>query len=297
MKKFIIAGIGELLWDVLQGTEVIGGAPVNFAYHVQALGAKGIPISTVGRDPRGEKGIDELEKRGLDTMAISVSEYFATGYVTATVDEEGKATYSFPDDVAWDHLHLNDYVEKVRNDLDAVCFGSLAQRSEHSRREIYSFLDNLNEKTVKIFDVNLRQNFYSLEILEASLKRADILKLNDEELPVLAKLFGVTGKNENWLSVLIKRYQLEMAILSRGSKGSLLLTPENSSEHPGFSTNIVDTIGAGDAFTAAAIIGYLLGYPLGEINEKANKLAAYVCSQQGGMAPVPDFLKMIPAAG
>jgi fructokinase len=291
MKKFTIAGIGELLWDVLPDGEVIGGAPVNFAYHVTALGAKGVPISTIGRDPRGEKALAELQQRGVDISAISISEDFPTGYVTATIDEEGKAGYSFPDEVAWDHLLVNAHAEKLRDTLDAICFGSLAQRTEHSRRVIHGFLDTLRPETVKIFDINLRQDFYSGKVIDASLKRTDILKMNEEELPILAGLLELKGPCEKWLSALVKRYHLRMAILSRGDKGSLLLTPESSSDHLGIVTHIEDTIGAGDSFTAAVTIGYLRGLPLNEINEQANRIAAYVCSQRGGMPHMPAILK------
>ena len=289
--NYIIAGIGELLWDVLPKTEEIGGAPVNFAYHVTALGSKGIPVSTIGRDTRGERALAELQKRGIDTAAISILDDFATGYVTAVVDEEGKATYRFPDDVAWDHLQLNKYAEILPDTLDAVCFGSLAQRSEHSRRVIHGFLDNLRPETVKVFDINFRQDFYSREVIESSLQRTDILKLNEEELPVLARLLELNGSSDIWLTRLVKRYRLKMAILSRGGQGSLLVTPETSSEHPGIVTHIEDTIGAGDSFTAAATIGFLQGLTLEEISEKANRIAAYVCSQQGGMPPMSEFLK------
>ncbi len=290
MKKFTIAGIGELLWDVLPEGEIIGGAPVNFAYHVTALGTRGIPISTIGRDARGRKALAELQNRGVDISAISIAEDFVTGYVTATVDEEGKASYIFPDDVAWDHLLINEYAASLRDTLDAVCFGSLAQRSEHSRRAIHGFLDALRQETVKIFDINLRQNFYAREVIDPSLRRTDILKLNEEELPVLANLLELPGPDEKWLAALVKRYDLQMAILSRGDGGSLLLTPESSSDHKGIVTNIMDTIGAGDSFTAAATIGYLQGLPLDEINEQANRIAAYVCSQRGGMPHMPEVL-------
>lgn len=292
MKKFTIAGIGELLWDVLPEAEVIGGAPVNFAYHVTALGAKGIPISTIGNDVRGGKALEELQKRGVETSAISITEDFATGYVTATLDNEGKASYNFPDDVAWDHLQINEYAENLRNVLDAVCFGSLAQRSEHSRRAIYGFLDTLGKETLKVFDINLRQEFYSEKVVVNSLTRTDILKLNEEELPILADLIDLNGPSDKWLQVLVEKYHLQMAILSRGGSGSLLLTPKSSSDHPGVVTHIKDTIGAGDSFTAAVTIGFLQGLPLNEINENANRIAAYVCSQRGGMPPMPEFLKV-----
>lgn len=291
MKRFIIAGIGEILWDVLPESEVIGGAPVNFAYHVTALGAKGVPVSTIGRDLRGERALVELQMRGVDISAISILDEFATGYVTVFVDEEGKAIYDFPHDLAWDHLLINEYAENLQGQLDAVCFGTLAQRSPHSRRTIHAFLDNLRPETVKVFDINLRQDFYSAQVIEDSLQRTDVLKLNEEELPVLANLLALRGPTDQWLSVLVQQYGLAMAILSRGDKGSILQTSENCSKHLGIITHVEDTIGAGDAFTAAVTIGYLQGLALRDINEQANRVAAYVCSQRGGMPPMPDFFQ------
>lgn len=290
MKQYTIAGIGELLWDVLPDGEVIGGAPVNFAYHVSALGAKGIPITTIGGDARGQKALAELQKRGVDIAAIAISDEYPTGYVSVVLDKEGKASYLFPDELAWDHLLINDYAARLNTRLDAICFGSLAQRSERSRQVIYEYLNSLRPETVKVFDINLRQDFYSGQVIENSLAQADILKLSEEELPVLADLLALQESSDTWLQVLIKRYDLAMAILSRGDKGSLLLTPDNYSEHPGIVTQVEDTIGAGDSFTAATIIGYLRGLPLDEINEQANRVAAYVCSQQGGMPHLPEFL-------
>jgi fructokinase len=292
MKKHIIAAIGEILWDVLPTAETLGGAPTNFTYHVTALAARGIPISTIGNDLRGEKALAELQLHGVETAGISVAEGLVTGYVEVRVDRDGLATYNFPAEVAWDHLQVNDFAHVIRDKLDAVCFGSLAQRSEDSRRTILAFLDGLKKETVRVFDVNLRQNFYSRDIIEASLDRTDILKLNDEELPVLAELLGFREKeSEKRLRMLVDGYRLDLAILSRGGGGSLLMTRTDSSDHPGIATRVVDTIGAGDAFTAAATIGYLERMALGEINEKANRLAAYVCTQQGAMPHIPENLK------
>lgn len=288
--QLVIAGIGELLWDVLPDAEVIGGAPVNFTYHVTALGARGIPITTIGDDARGKKALAELQKRGVDIAGIAVSDGYPTGFVSVVLDKEGKASYVFPDQVAWDHLLINDYAASLNSNLDAICFGSLAQRSELSRRVIYTYLDSLRSETMKIFDINFRQDFYSRQVIENSLVRTDILKLSEEELPVLADLLALQGSSDAWLQVLVKRYDLAMAILSRGDRGSLLLTPDTYSEHSGIVTQVADTIGAGDSFTAAAIIGYLRGLPLDQINEQANRVAAYVCSQQGGMPQLPEFL-------
>jgi len=293
MKKHTIAGIGELLWDVLPKGEKIGGAPVNFCYYVNALGAKGIPVSTVGRDDRGKRALDLLQQYGLNIAGISVSDEHCTGYVNASLDKEGAAIYRLPKEVAWDHLNINEYADNAKIHLDAVCFGTLAQRSKVSCKAIHTFLNDLPLQTVKIFDANIRQNFFSREIIDASLKHTDILKINDEELKIIAGLIDVNGSEQKLLKVLITRYCLDMVILTRGGNGSLLMTPDEFSEHQGVHTQIIDTIGAGDSFTAATIIGHLNGFSLNEISDRANHIAAHVCSYRGAMAPLPGELRNI----
>lgn len=296
MKRFAIGAIGELLWDVLPTAEVLGGAPMNFAYQVTALGARGYPISAVGDDLRGARALAELRRRGVETAGISVVAGQATGHVDAVLDPDGVATYRFPAEVAWDHLRINDFARDLQSRLDAICFGSLAQRSAESRRVIGDYLQGLRPETVRICDINLRQELYSRQIVEASLGFADILKLNEEELPVLARLLGLGGgSTDQWLRLLLQRYGLRLAILTRGRRGSLLLTPAGRSDHPGIAADPAagaDTIGAGDAFTAAVTVGYLAGMTLDRINDLANRLAAYVCSRQGAMPDLPDSLKM-----
>jgi fructokinase len=293
MPDIRIAGLGEVLWDVLPDGEEIGGAPMNFAYHVNALGARGLPVSTVGDDERGRKALAELGRRGLDVAAISVDPARPTGYVPAQVDARGVARYVFPDDVAWDNLTLNEAALSQAAHLDAVCFGTLAQRSPASRKAIQRFMDAMPEAALKVFDVNLRQTFYSKEIIEASLKRANVLKLSDEELPVLREMFSLEGDEAHVLHALLRRNCLKLAALTRGSGGALLVALDEISEHPGVSAKVADTIGAGDAFTAATVVGLLLDKDLAEINERANALAAYVCSRAGAMPPIPKELKMM----
>lgn len=295
MKTFTIAGIGEILWDVLPETEVLGGAPVNFAYHITALGAVGIPISTVGDDDRGTKALQELTRNGVNISAISFSTDYPTGFVDVQINTEGVATYCFPDNVAWDHLNINKAASELQNDLDAVCFGSLAQRSGQSHQVIQRFLSGLNTKTLKIYDVNLRQSFYSLKIVEESMSQANIVKLNDDELSVLVQLLGLDPDERSALGTLLTKFSLEMVILTRGGEGSLIMTPNQISEHQGIKIRVVDTIGAGDSFTAAVAIGFLRQLPLNEIHTKASELAAYVCSRRGAMVAVPSELAMIPA--
>lgn len=295
MKQYTIGAIGEMLWDVLPEREVLGGAPANFAYHVTALGARGIPLSTVGNDPRGARAVALLQGRGVETAGISVTREWPTGYVAISLDADGIATYSFPAEVAWDHLEVNDFARGLGKKLDAVCFGTLAQRSAESRRTILAYLDSLRPETVRVYDINLRQHFFSREIVEASLDRADILKLNDEELPVLVTLLGLaqgSGSVTALLDRLLERFGLQLVILTRGGGGSLLVSRTATSDQPGIAVNIVDTIGAGDAFCAAVTIGWLRRMDLERINAMASRLAAYVCSRRGAMPEIPENLRM-----
>ena len=291
MNQAKIAGIGELLWDVLPDSELLGGAPINFAYHVSALGAEAVAISTIGNDSRGENALYELQNRGVDTSYISVLEQLPTGYVTARVDGKGIATYEFPDDVAWDHLAINTAAQQCAAELNAICFGTLAQRSDSARLAIQHYLKTTSEKTVKVCDLNLRQNFYSRTTIETSLKLSTVLKLNNDELTFLSSLFLLDGAEHEQLEALRKYFDLELVIMTKGSNGSILITEDEMSRHQGIATEIVDTIGAGDSFTAAVVTGLLFNKTLHEINEKANRLAAYVCSQSGAMPPVPQHYR------
>lgn len=284
MNAPVIVGIGEILFDILEESEELGGAPANFAYHVNKLGAKGYAISTVGNDPRGEQALEQLRLRNLSTDCITVIDGVQTGYVRATLDSEGVASYTFPDDIAWDHLTLNERALSIAGQVAGVCFGSLAQRSPRSRQEIYRFLDLTPGDALKVFDLNLRQTFYTPDIILQSLGYADILKLNDEELPVLAALLGIKGSDREILTVLMQRFDLRLAALTRGGQGSLLVSPQGYSDHPGVKTaKVIDTIGAGDAFTAAIVIYLLNGDTLDILNDKANRVAALVCAEKGAM--------------
>ncbi len=289
----VIAGIGEILFDVLHDSEELGGAPINFAYHVNSLGAKGYAISTIGDDVRGREVLNELRRRQLSTECITVIDRYPTGYVEAHLDAAGVATYDFPDDTAWDHLTVNDFAVQIAGRLACVCFGSLVQRSEISRKELVRFLELTPSTTLKVFDLNLRQDFYSKDVVLQSLRYADILKLNDDELPVLAAMLGLTGDDRSMLGAVVAEYNLKLAALTRGGKGSLLVSAGHYSDHPGIrAEKIADTIGAGDAFTAATVISFLKGYELDRINEKANRVAAWVCSQKGAMPEMPASFRI-----
>lgn len=292
MGKWVLAGIGELLWDVLEGSEELGGAPMNFAYHAGSLGGEGHAISTVGDDRRGKAALAELGARGVACDHITVLPGAVTGYVLARVDGAGVASYEFPDNVAWDNLTLGEHTLELAANLDAVCFGSLGQRDPRARAVIMDFLKRTGENTLKVFDMNLRQRFYTPEILRQSMTVADVVKLNDDELAHVVELDSLAGNTLAVLQALRDRYNLRLAVLTRGDKGSLLVSTDQVSEHPGQVATVVDTIGAGDSFTAATVLGLLAGMDLDAINDHANRVAAYVCSQQGAMAPLPAGLRI-----
>ncbi len=290
--QLIVAGIGEVLWDILETSEELGGAPVNFAYHITMLGGYGLPVSSIGSDERGQRTLHALEQRKLPITAISEDPDHPTGVVLAKLDANGVATYEFPDAVAWDYLRLTPAALETASSLRAVCFGSLAQRSPETRKAIQHFLELTPSNGLRIFDLNLRQDFYTPPILESSLRQSDVLKLNDDELYILARLLDLHGNDCEQLATLLSRYTLKLVALTRGRHGSLIITPDALVEHPGIPSRVADTIGAGDAFTAAITLGMLLQHSPEAISEHANKLAAYVCSQSGAMPPIPEKFKL-----
>lgn len=289
---FRVAGIGELLFDLIDGAEHLGGAPLNFACHAASFGARGMVISSIGDDERGARGEKILMQRGIDTSGISVVSEYPTGTVVAQLDQQGVASYHFPDDVAWDHLVVNNAARSAAGGLDAVCFGSLVQRTAFSHNALLSYLDLLPPKTLKVFDVNLRQQFYSTEIIEASLERCDIVKLNEEELSVMAEMFGLAGNPSHILNALVEKHALKMGILTLGGEGSVIVGEDGESTHPGHPGPLVDTIGAGDSFTAVVTLGYLAGLSLDEMNDHANRVAAWVCGQHGATPVLPPELRI-----
>ena len=256
-KRPLVAGLGELLWDVVGDDETLGGAPINFAYHAAQLGAAALAISTIGDDLRGKRAVSRLAEHGVVTDHLTVLEGVPTGYVQASVDAHGVADYLFPDEVAWDRITIKPATEALAPQLEAICFGSLAQRSQHSRTAIHRFLESLPAGVLKIFDLNISQRFYSEEIIRESLTRANILKLNDDEIDLLARMENFEGSTEQYLTSLVERYQLSLGVLTRGDGGSLLVSPTALSNHRGLQTEVVDTIGAGDSFTAVIAMGML----------------------------------------
>ncbi len=231
MQKPIIVGIGEVLWDVFGDRETLGGAPINFAYYASALGAEGLAVSAVGNDKRGKLALAELKTLGVSTEFVTVLPDKKTGYVQVLVDEQGVASYLFPDDVAWDNIALDSQAKQLAARADAICFGSLAQRSTVSRQSISEFIDLTSTDTLKVFDLNLRQQFYSKEIIEQSFGITDVLKLNDEELVVVSQLFSLEGDMVEQLRALVGLYGLQLVVLTRGEKGSILVTASEINNH------------------------------------------------------------------
>jgi fructokinase len=289
--KFVLVGLGEILWDMLPEGKQLGGAPTNFAYHAQALGGKGYVVSCVGNDEPGGEILSVVEGIGLDKQYIAVDENHPTGTVTIELDNEGKPNYVIHENVAWDFIPSNWGLMELAAKTDCVCFGSLCQRSEVSRETVRNFLGATNERCLRIFDINLRQKFYSREIIDSMLGISNVLKLNDEELPVVTEMLGIEGDQTKVLSRLAARYGLRLIALTKGAEGSRLYTDEEDFHCEGIAPGkIADTVGAGDSFTAAIAMGLLRGDGLEEINNFANRLASFVCTQNGATPRLPEDL-------
>lgn len=287
-QRYLIVGLGELLWDLLPGGAQLGGAPANFAYATAMLGDGGLVASRIGSDGRGKQATALLQKAGLSTAHLQLDEVRPTGTVEVELGAQGKPAYTITEAVAWDFLQWTADWQQLAARADAVCFGSLAQRSPQSRHTIRQFLRATRRDALRVFDVNLRAPFYSAEVVAESLQLAEVLKLNDEELPVLMKLCGLQGAgDEDCLRCLLQTFELQLVCMTRGDRGSLLVTQEASVAHTGFRTAVADTIGAGDGFTAALVHHYLRGASLQRISAAANRMGAWVASQVGAM-PVAE---------
>jgi len=286
MNRRTIVGLGEVLWDLLPGGASLGGAPANFAYITRLLGDDGIVASKVGRDSLGERALQRMNELVLSTEHVQMDSEHPTGTVKVEIDARGLARFEIADPVAWDFLEWSPAWQQLARRADAICFGSLAQRSAQSRGTIRTFLKAATG-AVKVFDVNLRQAFYSHEILSESIGLADIVKVNDEELPTIMALHSFVAKDEcSSAERLLETYDLDLVCVTRGAHGSLLVKRNGVAEDPGFQVSVVDTVGSGDAFTAGLVHEYLQGASLEAMNESANRVGAWVASQPGGM-PVP----------
>ncbi|WFB35490.1 carbohydrate kinase [Kiritimatiellota bacterium B12222] len=287
--NYTVAGIGELLWDVFPTHKRLGGAPANFAFHCAAMGARAWPVSCVGTDPLGRELLDELVKLGVKADFVFESQVYPTGTVDVVL-EAGKPVYDIREATAWDHIPCPLELKKLASRLDAVCFGSLSQRSGESRGSIRSFLHNVPSQALKIYDINLRAAFFSKALIEDSLKVANVLKLSDEELPELATYFSISGSPLDQLEQLRSQFELKVVAYTRGPEGSLLLSENAVDDFSGLEGKAVDSVGAGDSFTAAMCMGLLKGWPLSEVNLFASEVSTYVCMQAGATPKLPSDL-------
>src|SRR2546427_8627530 len=280
MPRPILVGTGEVLWDMLPGGRQLGGAPANFAYHASALGADGVVVSRVGNDDLGREIIRRLNALGLETRYVRRDADHPTGRVDVRLDADGVPEYVIHEPAAWDFITVDAELLDLARGADAVCFGTLAQRSPVSRDSIRSFLLATRPDCLRVFDVNLRQSYFDERTVRELMRLSNVLKLNDAELPVAARLLRIAGDTADVVRRLFAVYPLRAIALTRGPHGSVLYTRDRTFDHPGYQgTVVVDTVGAGDAFTAALVLGLQKGEPLERINDFANRLAAYVCSQ------------------
>ena len=295
-----IVGIGEILWDMIPGGRQLGGAPANFAYHTSALGGSNINsvvVSSIGQDNLGQEIQAKLQELELEQRYIHTTSAYPTGTVDVQLDNKGIPSYTINPDVAWDHIPP--VGQELAAQADVVCFGSLAQRSTQSRASIQDFLGQTRPDCIKIFDINLRQQFYDKVSIQKSLELSNVLKINDEELPVVCKLLEYSEENPKvQIRLLEQQFELQFVVLTRGDKGSIISNSNDISEHLGHPVQLapgenIDTVGAGDSFTATIALGILHQLSLDTMNEFANRVASFVCSKAGATPKLPDELKAL----
>ena len=289
--KDIVVGIGEILWDMLPEGKKLGGAPANFAYHVSQFGLPSCVVSAVGDDALGNEIHENFTSKGLNYIIDKVP--YPTGTVQVEIDQAGIPQYDIKENVAWDNIPFTHALETLAKKTKAICFGSLAQRNVVSRETINRFLDTMqnNDDSIVVFDVNLRQGFYNKEILCNSMERCNILKINDEELVTISRMFGYPGidlQDKCW--ILLGKYNLKMLILTCGINGSYVFTPGNVSFQPTPIVEVADTVGAGDSFTAAFISSIIKGRSVAEAHSLAVRTSAFVCTKKGAMPTLPAEL-------
>ena len=289
--KFNVIGIGEVLWDLLPSGPQLGGAPANFAYHAQALGARAEVITRVGNDRFGQEICERFREMGLPEDEVQVDEAAPTGTVTVTITGHGVPYFVIHENVAWDRLVVSQAALKAVRGANAICFGSLAQRNSISGTAIQRLVAAAPVDALRVFDINLRQSFYSREIMERSLRLANVLKLNDAELPVLAQMFELGASAKQQMKSLAEGFSLRGVVLTRGAEGSLIYEHGRWSEQTARTVQVVDTVGAGDAFTAALVLGLLHQQDLDEVHAFAAEVARYVCSCAGATPALPSQLR------
>lgn len=299
-KQVLMVGLGEVLWDFLPSGKVLGGAPTNFAYMASVLGDRGVVASRVGKDDSGREAYQRLEQLGLNTDYLQEDSYFPTGVARVMIDSAGQPTFTIEGSVAWDGLEWTREWEELSAGADVICFGSLAQRSAVSAETIERFLTNCKPSALRIFDVNLRQSFQDEALVRRSLCHANIVKLTEQELSIIGTLLRMPGNSSELLARQLRQdYELELVCVTRGAGGSLLVSEHECVSHPGFTVKVVDSVGAGDAFTACLAHHFIRGYSLSEISGYANCFAAWVATQVGATpeTSTPQVLELLRGAG
>ena len=284
--KPLIVGIGELLWDIFPDRKKAGGAPINFVYHTTQMGAEGCAISAVGDDALGAEILRELEKNNICSCIEKVD--YPTGSVLVKLNN-GLPSYSIIEGVAWDYIPLTEQAINLVKDADAVCFGTLAQRSSVSHKTIKTLLKHTPENAIRFFDINLRQHYHSKELIEESLLEANIFKLNDEELEAIRSMFGLEVGDDEICSLFIEKYNLRYLVLTAGGNSSTIYSQNEKSVIPTPKVVIADTVGAGDSFSGAFVFSILSGKSLSEAHREAVDIAAFVCTQHGAWPPYPEI--------
>lgn len=289
MNRKIVVGMGEALWDCLPQGKQIGGAPANFAYHASQLGCEGYVISAIGNDDLGNEIQSIFDSRNLKSILQRVD--YPTGTVQVTLDCNGIPSYVIEQNVAWDNIPESAELDKLAEKTDCLCFGSLAQRNSRSRETIRRFISLMPAGSIKVFDINLRQNFYSKEVIEESLKLCNVLKINDEEIVKVSKMFNIEGTLSECGQRLLDMFNLKAVILTCGEKGSYTITRDVTSFVETPKVTVSDTVGAGDSFTAAFCSSIINGADIKSAHKKAVDVSAFVCTQSGAMPVLPDYLK------
>lgn len=290
MKPEVVA-IGEILWDIFPDGKRIGGAPANFAYYINKLGGRAILVSRVGQDSLGGQALAACRAAGLAVDLIQKDLNHQTGTVRVELDEHGCPKFLIERDVAWDYLEEEEALFSLAKGARAICFGTLAQRHQQSRKVIQQLLTRARAGCLKVLDINLRTPFYDRQVIEFSLQAADVLKLNADELETISKVFCLRGKEDQILNDLMEKFSLQVIALTLGGEGSLIVTRDRVSRRSGYLVNVVDTVGAGDAFTAGLVEGLLKGFDIDEIGKFANQLASYVCSRPGAWVNISDLVR------
>lgn len=288
----LVCGIGECLWDVMGDQKQLGGAPMNFAFHVgQLLGMdKSIAISSIGNDKNGDNIVEEYNKIGLRHI-LAINNSHKTGVVNVKL-HKGIPNYEIVKDVAWDYIPFSSEIKKKASNARAVCFGTLSQRSIASRSCINSFIDATPDSCMRIFDINLRQNYYTKDIVDSSMHRCNVMKLNNEELPIVCKMFGIEKNTpEDCCREIMSSWGINTIIYTCGAEGSYIFTQDEMSYKDTPKVNVVDTVGAGDSFTAAFCAAILKGLPLDKAHQLAVDVSAYVCTRQGAMPELPEKIR------